>query len=258
MKTVLRAVILTAVLALTGALVGSGNVSSHPQAIHFGKGRTSTLLQGILAKAAAAAPHEYSLRGQEGQVLTIRFTGLDQGASYSVYCPHGGRLDLGQSPVLSSTLPVSGDYTVVIEKKKEGEPVPYALEVGIAGKAGPVAPRGITGFYQFNKSGFPTLEARELPDGQVRFVFYAQWGGREETGPAHVHEVSGTVPLRNGVAVQKVEDCKRTMTFTRTGVRVAEEGTCAAQENLFSFDGAYRKVSPCASPVTLQEESGRS
>src|SRR4051794_20667843 len=129
MKTVLRAVILIAILALAGALAGSGNVSSRPQTIHFEKGRTSALLQGTLTGTDVTALREYSLKGRAGQVMTIRFTGLEQGAGYSVYCPHGGKLDLGRSPVWSSTLPVSGDYTVVIEKKKEGEPVPYALEV---------------------------------------------------------------------------------------------------------------------------------
>jgi hypothetical protein len=122
--------------------------------------------------------------------------------------------------------------------------------VGVAGKPAPVAPRGVTGFYQYGKAGFPSLEVLEQPDGRVRFVFYAEWGGVVENGPARIREVSGTVPLQNGTAVHQVGACKRTMAFAPNGVRISEEGECGAKTNLVTFDGAYRKVSPCASPVT--------
>ncbi|HEY0510879.1 MAG TPA: hypothetical protein VGH73_03185 [Thermoanaerobaculia bacterium] len=254
MRTSLRVAALASVLALAGVLAGSGNVHSRPQEIRFEKGRTSATLQGTLTPASGATtPQAYTLHARAGQVMTIRFAGLDQGASFSVICPHGGRLDAGRSSLWSTTLPVSGDYTVAVERKREGGTVPYALEVGVAGKAAPVPPRGVTGFYQFGKSGFPSLEALELPDGQVKFVFYAEGGGVMENGPARSREISGTVPLRNGTAVHQVEGCKRTMTFARNGVRVSEEGECGTKENGLAFDGAYRKVSPCANPVTMND-----
>ena len=257
MPTLRRALLVAAVLTLVGALVGWGDVASRPRTIHFGKGKASALLQGTLSKADAAAPQitapqEYLLHARAGQVMTIRFTGLDQGAAFSISCPGGGSLDVGRSPVWSSVLPVSGDYRVVVERRRQGAPVvPYALEVGVAGKAGPVeAPRGVTGFYQVGKAGFPSLEVLELPEGQIKFTLYTQWGGVVKNGPAQTREISGTVPLRDGAAVHQVEGCKRTLTFTRNGVRILEEGQCGAKENLASFDGAYRKVSPCANPST--------
>lgn len=255
MQTLSRALVLASILVLAVARVGSGDVSSHPRAIRFEKGKTSALLQGTLPKVDETTPQEYSLHARAGQVMTIRFTGLDQGAALSVSCPGGGRLSIGRSPVWSSTLPVSGDYTLTVDRKREGGPiVPYALEVGVAGKPGPAVPaRGVTGFYQYGRSGFPSLEVLELPDGQVKFLFYAQWGGTVGNGPSHIREVSGTVPLRNGTAVHQVESCKRTLTFARSGVRVAEEGECGAQENLVTFEGAYRKVSPCADPATVSQ-----
>jgi hypothetical protein len=264
MQTLSRAVILASVLALAGALAGSGDVSSHPRPIHFEKGKTSAVLQGTLPRVDATAPQEYFLHARAGQVMTIRFTGLDQGAAFSVSCPGGGKLNAGRSAVFSSRLPVSGDYRVTVERRREGDPaargpavrdpaVPYALEVGIAGKPGPVEPRGVTGFYQLGKSEFPQLEVLEQPDGQVKFVLYTQGGGVVANGPAQTREISGTVPLRNGTAVHQVGSCKRTLSFARNGVRVAEEGECGAKENLATFDGAYRKVSPCADPTTAGE-----
>jgi hypothetical protein len=233
--------------------VGWGDVS-HPRPIHFGKGKASALLQGTLPKvddaAPQTAPQEYLLHASAGQVMTIRFTGLDQGAGFSISCPGGGSLDVGRSPVWSSVLPVSGDYRVVVERRRQGAPaVPYALEVGVAGKPGPVESHGVTGFYQFGKSGFPSLEVLELPEGQIKFILYTQWGGVVKNGPAQTREISGTVPLRDGTAVHQVEGCKRTLSFTRNGVRVLEEGQCGAKEDLATFDGAYRKVSPCGNPA---------
>jgi hypothetical protein len=254
MPTLRRALLVAAVLALVGALVGLGDVISHPRPIHFEKGKASALLQGILPKVddtapQAAAPQEYLLHARAGQVMTIHFTGLDQGAAFSISCPGGGRMDVGRSPLWSSVLPVSGDYRVVVERRREGAPVvPYALEVGVAGKPGPVESHGVTGFYQFGKSGYPSLEVLELPEGQIKFVLYSQSGGVVANGPAQIRQISGTVPLRDGTAVQKVEGCKRTLSFTRNGVRILEEGQCGAKENLATFDGAYRKVSPCANP----------
>lgn len=255
MPTLRRALMLAAVLALIGALVSLGDVTSHPRPIHFEKGKASAVVQGVLPKVddAApqnAAPQEYLLHARAGQVMTIRFTGLDQGAAFSISCPGGGSLDVGRSPVWSSVLPVSGDYRVVVERRRQGAPVvPYALEVGVAGKAGPVEPRGVTGFYQFGKSGFPSLEVLELPEGQIKFVLYAQWGGLVNNAPAQTREISGTVPLRDGTAVHQVGACKRTLSFSRNGVRILEEGRCGAQEDLATFDGAYRKVSPCGNPA---------
>ncbi len=266
MQTLSRAVTLASVLALAGALAGSGDVSSHLRPIHFEKGKTSAVLQGTLPlpKVDETAPQEYSLHARAGQVMTIRFTGLDQGAAFSVSCPGGGKLNAGRSAVFSSRLPVSGDYRVTVERRRDGAPavrdpivhdlaVPYALEVGIAGKPGPVEPRGVTGFYQPAKSDFPHLEVLEQPDGQVKFVLYTQGGGVVANGPAQTREISGTVPLRNGTAVHQVGSCKRTLSFARNGVRVAEEGECGAREDLATFDGAYRKVSPCGDPTTAGE-----
>lgn len=256
MPTPSRALLAAAVLTLAGALVGRGDVTSHPRPIHFEKGKASAVVQGVLPKAddaaprTAAAPQEYLLHARAGQVMTIRFTGLDQGAAFSISCPGGGSLDVGRSPVWSSVLPVSGDYRVVVERRRQGAPaVPYALEVGVAGKAAPVEPRGVTGFYQFGKSGFPSLEVLELPEGQIKFVLYTQWGGVVRNEPAQTREISGTVPLRDGTAVHQVGACKRTLSFSRNGVRVLEEGRCGAQEDLATFDGAYRKVSPCGNPA---------
>jgi hypothetical protein len=255
MPTLRRALMLAAVLALVGALVSLGDVTSQPRPIHFGKGKASAFLQGFLPKIddaapQAAAPQEYLLHARAGQVMTIRFTGLDQGAAFSISCPGGGSLDVGRSPIWSSVLPVSGDYRVVVERRRQGAPVvPYALEVGVAGKPGPVEPRGVTGFYQLGKAAFPSLEVLELPEGQIKFALYTQWGGIVRNGPAQTREISGTVPLRDGTAVHQVEGCKRTLTFTRNGVRILEEGRCGAQENLATFDGAYRKVSPCGNPA---------
>jgi hypothetical protein len=254
MKTFRRVVALASVLTLAGALAGSGNVSSRPREVRFEKGRTSATLQGTLTAGGEAVPsppsQEYSLHAEAGQVMTIRFAGLDPGASFSVLCPHGGKLEAGRSTSWSSVLPVSGDYTVRIEKKKEPAPIPYALEVGVAGKPAPVAPRGVTGFYQYGKAGVPSLEVLEQPDGRVKFAFYAEWGGMVQNGPARVREVSGTAPLQNGTAVHQVGACKRTMAFTPNGVRISEEGECGAKTNLATFDGAYRKVSPCGNPTT--------
>ncbi|HEX4496748.1 MAG TPA: hypothetical protein VIE43_13845 [Thermoanaerobaculia bacterium] len=255
MPTLRRALLVATVLALIGAFVSLGDVSSPPRSIHFGKGKASALLQGLLPKIddaapQAAAPKEYLLHARAGQVMTIKFTGLDQGAAFSISCPGGGRMDVGRSPLWSSVLPVSGDYRVVVERRREGAPVvPFALEVGVAGKPGPVEPRGVTGFYQFGKSGYPSLEVLELPEGQIKFVLYSQSGEVVANGPAQIREISGTVPLRDGTAVHQVEGCKRTLTFGRNGVRVLEEGECGARENLATFDGAYRKVSPCGNPA---------
>ena len=47
----------------------------------------------------------------------------------------------------------------------------------------------------------------------------------------------------------QVGACKRTLSFSRNGVRILEEGRCGAQEDLATFDGAYRKVSPCGNPA---------
>jgi hypothetical protein len=260
MPTLRRALMLAALLALIGALVSWGDVTSQPRPIHFEKGKASAVVQGILLKVddaapRTAAPQEYLLHARAGQVMTIRFTGLDQGAAFSISCPGGGSLDVGRSPVWSSVLPVSGDYRVVVERRRQGAPVvPYALEVGVAGKAGPVEPRGVTGFYylgkaQLGKPGFPSLEVLELPEGQIKFVLYTQWGGQVNNAPAQTREISGTVPLRDGTAVHQVGACKRTLSFSRNGVRILEEGRCGAQEDLATFDGAYRKVSPCGNPA---------
>jgi hypothetical protein len=255
MPTLRRALLVATVLTLAGALVGLGDVTSHPRPIHFGKGKVSALVQGILPKAddaapESAAPQEYLLHARAGQVMTIRFTGLDQGAAFSISCPGGGSLDVGRSPVWSSVLPVSGDYRVVVERRRQGAPVvPYALEVGVAGKAGPVELHGVTGFYQLGKGTYPNLEVLELPAGQIKFVLYTQWGGLVRNGPAQTREISGTVPLHDGTAVHQVGACKRTLSFNRNGVRILEEGQCGAQENLATFDGAYRKVSPCGNPA---------
>jgi hypothetical protein len=256
MPTLRRALLVAAVLTLVGALVGLGDVISHPRPIHFAKGKASALLQGLLPKVdeaapqTAAAPQEYLLHARAGQVITIHFTGLDQGAAFSISCPGGGRMDVGRSPLWSSVLPVSGDYRVVVERRREGAPVvPYALEVGVAGRPGPVESHGVTGFYQFGKSGYPSLEVLELPEGQIKFVLYSQSGGVVANGPAQIRQISGIVPLRDGTAVHQVAGCKRTLSFTRNGVRILEEGECGAKENLATFDGAYRKVSPCGYPA---------
>src|SRR5438270_6503852 len=106
MKTFRRVLTLVSVLTLAGSLAGSGNVSSRPREIRFEKGKTSTTLQGTLTAGGETAPlpssDEYSLHSEAGQVMTIRFAGLDPGASFSVLCPHGGKLETGRSTSWSS------------------------------------------------------------------------------------------------------------------------------------------------------------
>jgi hypothetical protein len=252
MPNPLKPAALAWLLALAIPLVLSAQDEAPPKPIRFEKGKTSAVVRGTLTLHDGwTEPVTYSLRAAAGQVMKVRFVSEDEKAWYSVACPGNGGTNSRKTPLWTYTLPESGEYRIAVGSEGDAKSIPYTLEVEVAGKPHPVKVRGVTGTYQREDDSF--VEAVELPDGQVRFYLQAYWKGPnwKEYGP-NLGEVSGTVPLKNGKAVYRDEDCTLDLAFDKTTLRITEKGDCGFGHSV-TAEGTYRKTSACAAPERFEE-----
>jgi hypothetical protein len=261
MQNLSRRVALAFALTLTAVFVAAAEPeNSGGQEIRFERGHTSATVRGAIHIAGRNEAHglEYRVRAAAGQIMTLRFKGVEQGASYNVFCPGGGGME-AEPPEATLLLPESGEYQIQLHAHTEkAAEVPYEMEVAVTGKPHPVKVRGVTGTYQRSGEQDATLEVVETPGGKLRFHFDATWnppGVSPDAGAANIGLLGGTATLRKGKAVYQEGGYTMTMTFVKDGSLSIEE---AGGVGIFGYNvtarGDYSRSSLCAGPARWKDD----
>jgi hypothetical protein len=225
---------------------------SSAEEIHFQKGASSATVKGTLhIKGRVESEYvSYQVRASEGQTMKIRFKGIEQRASYLVFCPSGGGTEAGAAE-WTFTLPESGTYKIDIHGEGTAPTIPYEVEVTVTGKPRPMKVVGVTGTYTRDSSDNESnFEIIETPGGRLRFHLDAYWSppsAPEADRAPNIGTLTGTATLNNGKAVYDQDGCKLTLAFQDGDLAVKQDGDCPFGMGV-DATGTYSRTSVCAGP----------
>lgn len=104
--------------------------------VKFPKGRTTVVLKGKTtggpSESGGMDPIAYRLRARKGQQMTLHLTSAKNNAVFSVYTP---KMDLIEGATngkdWNGTLPISGDYEIIVFPEDEMTNTTFTLELTI-------------------------------------------------------------------------------------------------------------------------------
>src|SRR5207253_9782730 len=116
-----RIILLLVVTALLSASVPAQRGTSIVRRVHFARGRTSTVLRGVLRRGVS---HDYILGASVGQTMSVHLASPG-GISFTITGPHGRTLsDFTRD--WSGVLPTNGDYRInVLPDTSTNQAFPY-------------------------------------------------------------------------------------------------------------------------------------
>lgn len=96
--------------------------------VRFARGKSSATMKGTIADRLTT--HEYKIGARAGQTLTVKFTSPRRDVDVCIVYPGGGAPEnsCGRR-AFSVTLPGDGDYSIIIDSKREN--TSYTLTVTV-------------------------------------------------------------------------------------------------------------------------------
>lgn len=122
-----RLILLLVITALLSATVPAQRGTSVVRRVRFGRGRTSTVLRGVLRRGIS---HDYILGASAGQTMSVHLSSPG-GLTFTIIGPYGRSLaDFTRD--WSGELPANGDYRInVLPDTSTNQPFSYTLEITI-------------------------------------------------------------------------------------------------------------------------------
>jgi hypothetical protein len=112
-------------VAVTPALAQKG--TNVQRRVNFARGRSSATVKGHIADRLTT--HEYLLGASAGQTLTVRLSSARKDVNICVVYPSGEPPTHACGRSFSDSLPVDGDYSIIVDSKREN--ASYSIFVSI-------------------------------------------------------------------------------------------------------------------------------
>ena len=124
--TVLAAIFVFGIFGSIDVLAQKGtNVEKR---VRFARGKSSVTMKGKIADRLTT--HEYKIGARAGQILTVTFTSPRKDVDVCIVYPNGGAPENSCARrTFSVTLPDDGDYSIIIDSKREN--TSYTLTVSV-------------------------------------------------------------------------------------------------------------------------------
>ena len=122
-----RVVLLLVITALLSATVPAQRGTSVVRRVRFPRGRTSTVLRGVLRRGIS---HDYILGASAGQTMSVHLSSPG-GLTFTIIGPYGRSL-ADFTTDWSGELPANGDYRInVLPDTSTNQAFSYTLEITI-------------------------------------------------------------------------------------------------------------------------------